>query len=209
MERLRGRSPELVAARIAIDRARLAVDLARKDYRPDFNVQGGYMNRGGLDPMWQAGVSVTLPFNRTRRAGAVAEAEAVLAATRSRLEAVELQLRLRTQERLAQLEAARSIATLYREGIVPQDRMSVEAAIASYQAGRIPFITVLESLTTLYGDRSTLVRLLASQARIRASLEEASLETTSDLPVMAPAAMSAGTFAAGMTTGGAMGSMPR
>jgi outer membrane protein TolC len=143
----------------------------------------------------------------------VAEAEAVLAAARSRLEAVELQLRLRTQERLAQLVAARDIATLYREGIVPQDGMSVEAAIASYQAGRVPFITVLESLTTQYGDRSTLVRLMASQARIRASLEEASLETTFELPAMGPASMAAATAAGAMTTGGntggAMSSMSR
>jgi outer membrane protein TolC len=213
LERLRAVSPELSGARTAIDRARLAVELARKEYRPDFTVRGGYMNRGGLDPMWQAGVSLNLPFSRARRAGAVAEAEAVLAAARSRLEAVELQLRLRTQERLAQLVAARDIATLYREGIVPQDGMSVEAAIASYQAGRVPFITVLESLTTQYGDRSTLVRLMASQARIRASLEEASLETTFELPAMGPASMAAATAAGAMTTGGntggAMSSMSR
>ena len=91
--------------------------------------------------------------------------------------------------------------------------MSVEAAIASYQAGRLPFVTVLEALTTLYGDRSTLVRLLAGQARIRASLDEASLEATSDLPGMDPAAIAAASRVGGMntsgTTSGAMGSMSR
>jgi len=213
LERLRAFSPELTAARIAIDRARLLVELARKEYRPDFSVQGGYMNRGRLDPMWRAGVSVNLPLNRKRRASAVAELEAVVAATESQAAAVDLQLRLRTQGRLAQLEAAQKIATLYREGIVPQDRMSVEAAVASYQAGRLPFVAVLEALTTLYGDRATLVRALASQSRIRASLDEASLETTSDLPAMAPAALAAAPGAGAMTTGGtpggAMGSMSR
>ncbi len=178
VERLGARSPERAAAGIALDRARLAVLLAKKEYRPDFSVQGGYMNRGGLDPMWQAGVTVSLPLNRTRRESAVAEAEALLGATRARLTAVDIQLRLRTQERLAQLEAAQKTAALYGEGIVPQDRMSVEAAVASYETGRVPFVTVLEALTTLYGDRVTLVRLLASQSRLRASLEEASLEAT-------------------------------
>jgi outer membrane protein TolC len=212
LERLRELSPELSAARSAIERARLAVDLARKEYQPDFSVAGGYMNRGGLDPMWQAGVSLNLPLNRKRRKSAVAEAEWALAAARSRLEAVELQLRLRTQERLVQLDAARGVGALYREGIVPQDQMSVEAAIASYQAGRVPFITVLEALTTLYGDRTTYVRLLAGQARIRASLDEASLETTAE-PALPASAMGAGTAASGATSGsapaGAMGSMSR
>jgi outer membrane protein TolC len=213
LERLRVISPEVAAARIALDRARLAVELAGKEYRPDLSVQGGYMNRGGLDPMWQAGVSLNLPLNRKRRASAVAEAQALVAANQARVEAVELQLRLRTQERLAQLEAAQRITTLYREGIVPQDRMSVEAAVASYQAGRVPFITVLEALTTLYGDRAMLVRVLASGSRIRVSLDEASLETTSELSAVATAAMAGAPGAGGMTTGGttggAMGSMSR
>ena len=187
---------------------RLALLLAKKEARPDFGVQAGYMNRAGFDPLWQGGVSVTLPLNRTRRASAVAEAEALLAAAQARLSAVELQLRMRTQERLAQLEAARKIAALYGEGIVPQDRMSVEAAVASYETGRVPFVTVLEALTTLYGDRVTLVRLVAGESRLRTRIEEASLEATSDLPASAGSAgMGGGT--AGAATSGSMGSMSR
>ena len=93
---------------------------------------------------------------------------------------------------------------------MPQGRMSVEAAIASYQSARVPFITVLESLRTLYGDRATLVRALAGQSRIRASLDEASLEATSDL-VMAPAAEASAPVAGGAAAsgGGAMAGMSR
>jgi outer membrane protein TolC len=210
LERLRALSPERHAARAAIEAARLAVELARKDERPDLALQGGYMNRGGLEPMWQAGMAVSLPLNRKRRASAIAEAEAQLRAAESRLRSVELQLRFRTQERLAQLAAALKTAALYGEGIVPQDRMSLEATIAGYQTGRVPFVAVLEALTTLYVDRGTLLRLLAGTARIRASLEEASLESTSELPAVAPAAM--GPQQGGATTGaagGAMGPMSR
>lgn len=201
LERLRAISPELQAARAAIEAARLAAELARKDYRPDVTVQGGYMNRGGLDPMWQAAVGLNLPLNRKRRASAVAEIEARLRSAESRLRSTELLLRFRTQERLAQLDAALKTIALYGDGIVPQDRMSVEAAIASYQAGRVPFVAVLEALTTLYLDRSTLLRLLAGSTRIRASVEEASLEATSGaMPVGA-----AGPGFGGMGVGGASG----
>lgn len=201
LERLRAISPELQAARAAIEAARLAAELARKDYRPDVTVQGGYMNRGRLDPMWQAAVGLNLPLNRKRRASAVAEIEARLRSAESRLRSTELLLRFRTQERLAQLDAALKTIALYGDGIVPQDRMSVEAAIASYQAGRVPFVAVLEALTTLYLDRSTLLRLLAGSTRIRASVEEASLEATSGaMPVGA-----AGPGFGGMGVGGASG----
>ena len=179
-------SPELRAASTAIERDRLLVALAEKDKNPDLAVQAGYMNRGHLDPMWQAGVSFNLPLRRGRLQGARAEAEARARASERRLESLRLELRFRTEERLAQLETAETVARLYGDGIVPQDQMSVEAAIASYQAGRVPFVAVLEALATLYGDRSTHLRVLAGHQGTRASLEEGSLEATSDLS-MAPA----------------------
>ena len=64
---------------------------------------------------------------------------------------------------------------------------SLEAAIANYQAGRVPFVTVLEAIATLYDDRATHVRVLASGQAALAALDEASLEPTSDLPAMGAA----------------------
>ena len=45
-------SPELKSARLNTDKNRLGVSLARKEFKPDFNFQAAYMNRGGLDPMF-------------------------------------------------------------------------------------------------------------------------------------------------------------
>ncbi|PYQ23212.1 MAG: hypothetical protein DMF79_04325 [Acidobacteria bacterium] len=182
-------SPELRAGALSIDHDRLAVGLAEKDFRPDLTVQAGYMNRGRLDPVWQAGIGITLPIYRRRLTSGLAEAQARSRESERRLESIRLQLRFRTRERLAQLRTAEALARLYTDGIIPQGQMSVEAAIANYQAGKVPFIAVLEALSTLYGDRSTLLRFLASQERIRASLDEASLDATSEMPTgggMAP-----------------------
>lgn len=192
LSRLREASPELAAARIGIERARLAVDLARVQFRPGFSLQAAYMNRGGLDPMWQAGVGVTLPVRKGWRRAALAEAEARVRTAEAQLRATELALQLRTQERLVQLASARSLWTLYTEGIVPQGQMSVDAAMANYQAGKVPFLAVLEALATLYGDRSTQVRLQSGYARALASLEEASLQPTSDVTAGAGGGMGGG-----------------
>lgn len=189
LERLASGSPELRSAALAGERARLRVALAEKDWKPDFGVQAGYMNRGGLDPMWQAGISLSLPVQRKRRAEAAAEAEAELRASARAAEAVRLQLRFRTEERLAQLETTERIAGLYERGIIPQGRLAVDAAVANYQSGRVPFVAVLESLTTLYNDRAAHLGLLANHERIRASLEEASLEETTSLDAAGAAGM--------------------
>lgn len=194
-EKLRGVSPELRNARLAVERERLAVRLAKKEYRPDLTLQAGYMNRGGLDPMWQAGLGISLPIYRSRPGGAVAEGEALLRSSERSVETVQLLLRLRTQERVAQILTLERISELYSQSIIPQDRLSVDAAISNYQVGRLPFITVLEALSTLYSDQSTHLRLRARHEALRASLEEASLEADAGMPA-GPAAPQAAMGAA-------------
>jgi outer membrane protein TolC len=183
--------PELRAGAAGVEREQLAIDLARRDFKPDFTVQAGYMNRGGLDPMWQAGVGVTLPLHRGRRHGAVAEAEAGRRAAAFRVDAVRAQIRFRTREREAQLRAAERMAIVYADGLLPQARLSYQASIASYQAGKVPFLTVLEALSTLYRDRIDHLRVLAAHERIQASIAEASLEATSEMPSGGAARMGA------------------
>jgi energy-converting hydrogenase Eha subunit F len=75
--------------------------------------------------------------------------------------------------RLATLEKT---IQLYDKGIVPQDRMSVEAALANYSTGGLPFVSVLEAVSTLYDDRAGLVALLADHARLLSEQEAASLD---------------------------------
>jgi outer membrane protein TolC len=190
--RLRAASPEVRSAALAVEGERLGVRLAKKETRPDLTLQAGYMNRGGLDPMWLAGLGLSLPISRSRPAGAVSEAEARLRSGERSVEAVELVLRLRTQERVAQLQSTERIARLYDDGIVPQDRLAVDAAIASYEVGSVPFITVLEALSTLYSDRTTALRLRARHEVLRANLEEASLEADAAAPMSTTAGLGGG-----------------
>lgn len=193
LNRLNVASPEVKTASIGVERNQLGIALARKEFRPDFTVQGGYMNRGGLDPMWQAGVGLSLPVYRKRLTSRLAEAEAQSRTSQSLAESVRLQLRFRTQERLSQLRATEKIAGLYADGVIPQDRLSFDSALANYQTGRLPFISVLEALTTLYRDRAAHLELLANHETILASLEEASLEESSGMSGRGGMAAAAGT----------------
>ena len=202
LERLETLSPEIKSAALGVARSELGIALAQKEFKPDFLVQGGYMNRGGLDPMWVAGLGLSVPLYRERLKSGLAEAQADSRSNERLLDWVRLMLRFRTEQRLAQLEAAERIAVLYSGGVIPQDRLSVDASMSSYQTGQTPFVTVLETLTTLYSDLATHLQVLANYEKIRASLEEASLEETSSLSIGGGAMPSAG---GGMTTTGTMG----
>ena len=168
-------SPELRAAALAIERDERAVELARLEFKPDFNVQGGLMYRGSLPPMWQASVSVALP-SRARVKGALAEAQAHLAASKARVEDVRVRLRATVEQRLALLDAAQQIEATYRDGLLPQGDLAVQSATASYAAGQGSQLTVLASVAALLDDRTDYLRLLATHAAEAARLDEASLE---------------------------------
>ena len=168
-------SPELKAAALAVERDERGVALARLESKPDFSVQGGLMYRGSLPPMWQVSGSVLLP-PRARAKGALAEAEARLAASRARLQDLRVQLASVVEQRLALLAGIEQIEATYRDGLLPQGQLAVESAVARYAAGQVPQVGVLDAVATQLDDRTDYVRLLATHASEQARLEEASLE---------------------------------
>jgi cobalt-zinc-cadmium efflux system outer membrane protein len=168
-------SPELKAARAAAVREERALALAQLDSKPDFTVQGGYMFRGSLPPMWQAGASVALP-SKSRARAAVTEAEARLAASKSRVEDVRIRLDAAVEQRLAFIEAAQAIAATYRDGVLAQDDIAVQSALARYGAGQASQTGVLDAAASVLEDRTDYLRVLAAEAMEQARLEEASLE---------------------------------
>jgi outer membrane protein TolC len=198
-------SPELQGAALAIDASAAAAAVARRDLKPDFSIQAGYMNRGGLDAMWLAGVGISWPFNKKARESAVAEAELRAKGGSHVVESLGLQLAYKTRERVTRAKALEKLVALYDGGIIPQDQMTVEATVTNYQAGTVPFVSVLESMAALYADRWARAGLIADHARLVASLREASLDGGPEMrPGSAPApAVMSGAVSSGM--GGGMG----
>jgi len=176
------RSPELAAARQSIETGRIRIDVAKKNFLPDFVVNGGSMYRAGFEmgPMWQVGVGISLPvWIERRQKNQLAEAQAQVNARTADSEVVSRELELRTRERMAQLDAALRVAKLYRDQILPLDALSLESALASYQAGKVPFITVLDALNAVFNDRALYAGRLAESAKWRVAIDEASLQSTS------------------------------
>ena len=199
LEELRGRSPELAGIARSIEAARLRVSQAKKNFLPDFVASGGPMYRGRLEPMWQVGLGVTLPiFGSSRQRPLYAAAQADVRSEEARAEATRQELEWRTRERFESLTAALKVARLYQENVLPVDQLSLESAIARYRSGKVPFVTVLESLNTLYADRSLALTRLAEAQKWRVAIDEAAMQavggmtaaTQGTTPASASSAMS-------------------
>jgi cobalt-zinc-cadmium efflux system outer membrane protein len=173
------RSPELLLARLQVERATQQVAVARRDRYPDLAVTAAIMPRGSLDPMWAAGVSLTLPiFSGSKQSRAVAESEARAAAGGSGAEAVLQVLRLRVQERLAQLANLLESATLYKEGLIIQSQATADSTLSQYRVGRVTFASVLEAIAGVIGDEDGYLQTTAEALRLAIASAEVSLDPT-------------------------------
>ena len=178
-EAVEARSPELASARATVKQTEKQLELAKLDRRPDFAVTAGIMPRGAFDPMWQVGVSISLPiYGRTKQQRAVAEHEHHRQGQGSEVESVRSLLRQRTEERTLQIQALHRIRDLYREGLLVQSEASFRAALAQYEAGRAPFLGALEALNGWVGDQAAFLQTQAQLQAQHIALAECALGAT-------------------------------
>jgi outer membrane protein TolC len=166
--------PELAAAAARIGAEESRVDLAWREYFPDFAVVGSY------NKLWQAedlqpfvGIQLNVPLQRGRRRGAVDEAEARLEVARSQRLAIEDEVRLAVHSGVDRLAEARHIARLYRDRLLPAARDHVAAARAGFETGRNSFLALIDAERNLLNVELGYEESLADLGRRRAELDRA------------------------------------
>jgi outer membrane protein TolC len=139
-------NPEIAGAQKMIERQSLQVDLARKDFYPDFNVQ--YMWQR-TDPAqfrayYMLSVGITVPIYRSRKQRpelAQAEAERLRAGSELQVQSQQLAGDLRSQYVIVQQTS--ELLKIHREGLSPQARSDFQSGLASYQSGKQDFQALL------------------------------------------------------------------
>lgn len=147
------------------------VELAKKEFRPDFTVQYMYQNTDRkFRDYYMAGFSVTLP-NRGRRKAELAEAEATRDQANKQLEA-EVQQRLaEVQDQFVVAQTSAEQLKIYKDGLIPQSNAAFQSALASYQSNRQDFETLLSSFTDVLNLEIEYQRELAEHEVALARLE--------------------------------------
>ena len=165
--------PALKRQQTLIASNRLAVDLARKDVKPNFSIGYTYMQRPGMPDMYGLTFSTSLPiFRHSKQDPAIREAAENLESAR-RMEQNELTvLRYRVKQEYLQARAADRLLQLYAQGIVPQSRLTLESSLASYETGAIDFQSVLGNFTTILDYELGYHQQLATHEKALARLEE-------------------------------------
>ena len=148
--------PQLLALKSLVDRSSKSIELARKDYYPDFDVKFSYGQRDKtLDGMRRddlVGLTVTinLPVRQeSKRDPRVAEAIAMRDQASDIYQAQTNELASKLRQQLAIAEQSLASARLYETGVLPQARLAVESSFAAYRVNRVDFLTLLDNQMTV------------------------------------------------------------
>jgi outer membrane protein TolC len=149
--------PELTAGRADIARATAEVQVMRDMFKPmaTFRTGPAYTMAEGRGLMLMVGVS--LPIWRRRLHAGVAEAEAMRDMAGADLEAMRRMVEGQAAVALNQVDAARERHLAMRDDVLPRARFAIDPALASYAAGQLPLVSVLEAVQVLRATQSELI----------------------------------------------------
>jgi len=142
----KAQNPELAASQKMIDKQSLQVDLARKDFYPDFNVQ--YMWQR-TDPTqfrayYMLSFGVRVPIYRSRKQKPeLAQAQSEELRARSELEAQSQQVASELRAQYVVAQQTTELLKIHREGLAPQARSAFQSGLAAYQSNKQDFQPVL------------------------------------------------------------------
>jgi len=155
-----------------VERGRLGVAQAQKEYRPDIGVSYMYQQRSAQPDMNGVTFSVNIPvFYKSKQRQGVAEAsEDLISAEKMRDNRLN-EVRFELKQQYLGAKASERLLTLYSKGIVPQSSLALESSMASYQVGNVDFLSLLANFTTLLDYEMDYYRRLADYQTALARIE--------------------------------------
>jgi len=145
LDKVLEQNPNLHETSTMVQRNHAAVDLAQKEFRPDFGVSYMYENTDGkFRDYYELSFNVNFPRRKPRQA-ALAQAQVNVERAQADLDA-QLQTALaEVQKQFVMVKTSEEQLLIYRDGLIPQAQATIQAGLASYQSNREGFETLFSS----------------------------------------------------------------
>ena len=171
-----------------VDAARSRLDLAKRDYYPDFTVGLSYGDRTGTNPGPMGGVrsdflsvmlGVKVPIYAGRKQSkAVAQRGLEVQTSRYALLDERGLVRGAIATGVTDFRRAKQQLSLFETGIVPQAEQTVKSMLAGYQVSEVDFLNLVRSQMTLFNYELQYWKALSEAKQAIAQLEAAVGEET-------------------------------
>jgi outer membrane protein, heavy metal efflux system len=143
LQRAREQNPDVHSKQASIRQQETQVELAHKNFRPDFNVQYNYEHTGSQTrDYYMATFGIRLP-NRGRQKAELAEAQENQERARQELEAESQRVLSEVQQQYVRAKTSEERLNIYSGGLVPQSEATFQSALSAYQSNRQDFESLL------------------------------------------------------------------
>jgi len=164
--------PILASQENRIQAADTRVELAKKDYYPDFNIGATYGYRGGhnqngstRDDFASIMFSMNVPiFIERRQSKALAQRKSEWIEQNYRLHDLRNRIRADISSAVADYQRSKDQFELFGTGIIPQAQQTVSSMLAGYQVNEVDFLNLVNAQITLYNYEISYWQML-SEAR--------------------------------------------
>jgi outer membrane protein TolC len=181
----RASRPQLLAQQRVVERSAAQLDIARKDYYPDFDVRFSYGQRDSFQGMRREDlitftVAINLPvWGEKKRDPRVAEAESMRGQASSMYQARLNEIDAMLRQQVAAAGQALRAVRLYEGSLIPQARLTSDASLSAYRVGRVDFFSLLDSRMTVFNAE---IGRAASRVAYNKALAEIEFLTGAALP---------------------------
>jgi outer membrane protein TolC len=146
LNKVREQDPNIREQSAMVQRNQASVELARKEFRPDFGVSYIWER---TDPTqfrayYMATFNVNFPRRKPRQA-ALAEAQVNVERTQQELDAQLQSALAEVQKQYVVAKTSEEQLLIYRDGLIPQAQATIQAGMAAYQSNREDFETLFSS----------------------------------------------------------------
>lgn len=164
-------NPEIKSVRAEAEAEEFSVDLAKKNYYPDFMVGVEPMQRDGRFDNFGVMFQMNIPIWRNKYDNLTKSAEATASSARAMVLSEMNAKAFEVKSAALQVEAAERMLALYETSLLPQTELSLESALRNYQSGKIDFLTLLDTERELKRIRLEYANTLTEYRKRVAALE--------------------------------------
>jgi cobalt-zinc-cadmium efflux system outer membrane protein len=143
LQKAREQNPDVHSKQASMRQQETQVELAQKNFRPDFNVQYNYEHTGSQTrDYYMATFGIRLP-NRGRQKAELAEAQENQDRARQELDAESQRVLSEVQQQYVRAKTSEERLKIYSDGLVPQSEATFQSALSAYQSNRQDFESLL------------------------------------------------------------------
>jgi outer membrane protein TolC len=150
------------------------VEVAKRDYLPDFGLKFAYGQREDRLDMYTGMIEMNLPiFFNSKQERKVAEGYADVRSAQAKYDGAQNEILYMIADMGSMVQRLERKIELYRTGIIPQSRMQIDTAMSAYRVNKADFMTLLDSRMRLYRFELDYHEALTEYEKSLAALEAA------------------------------------